>query len=268
VTPYRYDEITTLRTETPPTPPGARNWLGTDSLGRDLLTRLLHGARISLEVGLAGEALAVLIGVTAGGLAGWRGGWVDAAIMRVVELVLAFPLPLVVLAVVASIPQPESLPILGALPHPGIALVALVLGLVGWAPVSRVIRAQLLAAREAEYSQAARALGAGDTRLLLRHLLPNCASPLLVAATLGIAGNILAEAWLSFLGLGARPPLPSWGAMILEGQAQLTLNPWVCIYPGLAIFVTVLGFNLLGDGLRDRLDPRLSESSPARVEHP
>jgi ABC-type dipeptide/oligopeptide/nickel transport system permease subunit len=268
VTPFRYDEITTSREETPPIPPSSRNWLGTDSLGRDLLTRLLHGARISLEVGLAGEALAVLLGVAGGALAGWRGGWVDALVMRLVEMVLAFPLPLVVLAVVAAIPEPGALPLIGSLPHPGIALVALVLGLVGWAPISRIVRAQLLTAREAEYSQAARALGAGDGRLLFRHLLPNCASPVLVAATLGIAGNILAEAWLSFLGLGARAPLPSWGAMILEGQSQLTLNPWVCIFPGLAIFLTVLGFNLLGDGLRDRLDPRLADSSPSRVESP
>jgi len=268
VTPFRYDEITTTREETPPIPPDSRNWLGTDSLGRDLLTRLLHGARISLEVGLAGEALAVLLGVIGGGLAGWRGGWLDALVMRLVEMVLAFPLPLVVLAVVAAIPDPGALPLIGSLPRPGIALVALILGLVGWAPISRIVRAQLLTARDAEYSQAARALGAGDGRLLFRHLLPNCASPVLVAATLGIAGNILAEAWLSFLGLGARAPLPSWGAMILEGQPQLTLNPWVCIFPGLAIFLTVLGFNLLGDGLRDRLDPRLAESSPSRVESP
>jgi ABC-type dipeptide/oligopeptide/nickel transport system permease subunit len=263
LTPYEYDEIVTSRQQTPPTAPDGRHWLGTDTLGRDLLTRTLHGARISLEVGLGGEALAVLLGVGLGGLAGWRGGWLDAVLMRLVEVVLAFPVPLIVLAVVAAVPEARSLPLIGRLPHPGIALIALVLGLVGWAPIARLVRAQLLAARDTAYAEAARALGARQHRLLLRHLLPQCLSPVLVLATLGIAGNILAEAWLSFLGLGAQAPLPSWGAMILSGQSQLTLNPLVCVVPGLALAGTVLGFNLLGDGLRDHLDPRLSTARDA-----
>jgi ABC-type dipeptide/oligopeptide/nickel transport system permease subunit len=266
ITEYRYDEIVTHRTQIPPTAPDRRHLLGTDSLGRDLLTRLVHGARISLEVGLGGELVAVLLGVAIGGLSGWRGGWVDTAFMRLVDIVLAFPVPLVVLAVVAAVPDAEMLPLIGRLPHPGISLIAIMLGLVGWAPIARLVRAQILTARTTTYSEAARALGASDGRVLWMHLLPNCLSPVLVAATLGIAGNILAEAWLSFLGLGARPPLASWGSMILQGQGQLTLHPLVCVAPGVALALTVLGFNLLGDGLRDRLDPRLAGSGHADTE--
>ena len=266
VTPYRYDEIVTQRSQIPPTAPDSSHLLGTDGLGRDLLTRLVHGARISLEVGLGGELVAVFLGVLMGGLSGWRGGWVDSVCMRVVEIVLAFPVPLVVLAVVAAVPDAGMLPLIGRLPHPGIALIAIMLGLVGWAPIARLVRAQILAARTTTYSEAARALGARDSRVLWRHLLPNCISPVLVAATLGIAGNILAEAWLSFLGLGARPPLPSWGSMILQGQGQMLVHPLVCVAPGLMLALTVLGFNLLGDGLRDRLDPRLAGSGQARTE--
>ncbi len=258
LTPYSYSEIVTSRTQTPPTPPSPEHWLGTDALGRDLLTRVAHGARLSLEVGLGGEVIAVLLGISVGALAGWRGGWIDSLCMRVVEVVLAFPVPLVVLAVAAMVPEASSLPLLSRLPHPDIALIAILLGLVGWAPIARLVRAQILTARRHAYAEAARALGAGDGRILLRHLLPNSFSPVLVAATLGVAGNMLAEAWLSFLGLGARPPLPSWGSMILQGQGQLTLFPLVCVVPGLALALTVLGFNLLGDGLRDRLDPKLS----------
>ncbi len=266
LTPYSYDEIATARWQVPPVPPSAAHWLGTDALGRDLLTRLLHGARISLVVGMGGEALAVVLGVAAGGLAGWRGGWVEVVVMRGVELVLAFPMPLMVLAVAAAVPDPRILPVLGALPMPEVALLCVVLGGVGWAPIARVVRGQLLSVRRAPALEAARAVGAGETRLLLRHLLPSCLSPLLVAATVGVAGNVLAEAWLSFLGLGIRPPLPSWGAMVLEGQAQLTLNPRLCILPGLAICLAVLAFNLLGDGLRDRFDPRLP-GRPLATEH-
>jgi len=152
VTPYRYEEIVTSRTETPPTSPDRRHWLGTDALGRDLLTRVVHGSRISLEVGLGGELIAVVLGMFMGCLAGWRGGWLDAACMRLVEVVLAFPVPLVVLAVVAAVPDAGSLPLIGRLPHPGIALISLLLGLVGWAPITRLVRAQIMAARGTAYT--------------------------------------------------------------------------------------------------------------------
>ena len=256
VTRVGYDQIVTERHETPPTAPDARRWLGTDPLGRDLLTRLMHGARLSLQIGIAAEILAVLIGGAIGALSGWLGGWADEILMGLTDLALALPVPLLALAVLAAVPEPEQVALLRALPQPGIVLLVLVLGLTGWAPLARLVRGQIAAARRSEYGLAAQALGASGFRTLTRHLLPNCVSPLLVLATLGIAGNILAEAWLSFLGLGVRPPLPSWGAMIIEGQPYLTLHPLVSLAPGIALAIAVLGFNLLGDGLRDRFDPR------------
>jgi len=240
----------------PPTPPDGRHLLGTDALGRDLLARIVHGARISLTVGILSEAVALLLGLAIGSAAGYFGGKVDGALMRLADVFFSLPAPLLALAVIAAFPDPETLPGLRSLPEPSLVLVFLVLGLIGWAGIARLVRAQILVVRELEYSSAARALGAGNLRVVLRHLLPNALSPVVVAATLGIAGNILAESWLSFLGLGARPPLPSWGTMITEGQTYLTTRPWVCVYPGLALLVTVLGFNLLGDGLREALDPR------------
>ncbi len=245
----------------PPTPPDGDHWLGTDSLGRDLLARIVHGARISVMVGVLAEAVALLLGLSIGAAAGYYGGRVDEALMRLADVFFSLPAPLLALAVIAAAPEPESLPLLRLLPEPGLALVFLVLGLVGWAGIARLVRAQVLVIREMDFTTAARAAGAGDGRLLLRHLLPNALAPVVAVATLGVAGNILAEAWLSFLGLGARPPLPSWGTMITEGQSYLTTRPWVCVYPGLALLITVLGFNLVGDGLRDALDPR---SLPSR----
>ena len=253
----RYDQIVTARDESPPTAPDARNWLGTDAMGRDLLTRLMHGARLSLEIGIAAEILAVLIGGAIGAAAGWLGGWADELLMGLTDMALALPVPLLALAVLAAVPEPEHVAVLRQLPQPGIVLLVLVLGITGWAPLARLVRGQIAAARRSEYGLAALALGASGLRTLFRHLLPNCLSPLLVLGTLGIAGNILAEAWLSFLGLGVRAPLPSWGAMIIEGQPYLILRPWVSLAPGIALAVAVLGFNLLGDGLRDRFDPRL-----------
>lgn len=245
----------------PPTPPDSRHWLGTDSLGRDLLARVIHGARISLLVGVLAEAVSLCLGLVIGLAAGYYGGRVDEALMRMADVFFSLPAPLLALAVIAAFPEPEALPVLGRLPDPSLVLVFLVLGLIGWAGIARLVRAQLLVLREMDYAAAARALGVGDVRLLLRHLLPNALAPLMVAVTLGVAGNILAESWLSFLGLGARPPLPSWGTMITEGQSYLASRPWVCIYPGLALLVTVLGFNLLGDGLRHALAGR---SQPPR----
>ena len=245
----------------PPTPPDGEHWLGTDALGRDLLARTLHGARVSVTVGVLAEAVALLLGLVIGAAAGYYGGRLDEVLMRLADIFFSLPAPLLALAVIAAFPDPETIPGLRSLPEPSLVLVFLVLGLIGWAGIARLVRAQILVVRQMDYAAAAKAAGAGDARLLLRHLLPNALSPVVVAATLGVAGNILAESWLSFLGLGARPPIPSWGTMITEGQIYLTTRPWVCVYPGLALLLTVLAFNLVGDGLRDALDPR------ARIPH-
>ncbi len=244
------------RTVTPPTPPNRDHLLGTDSLGRDQLSRLLHGTRISLAVGLIAEAIAVLIGTTLGAVAGYVGGRLDAFLMRCADLMFAFPAPLLALAIIAAIPEPETAPLLRRLPQPSVGVVFLVLGCMGWPGIARLVRAEMLRVREQEFARAAEAMGANGARVVLRHLLPNALGPLIVAATLGVGGNILLEAWLSFLGVGARPPLPSWGTMVTEGQAYFLTKPWVCVPPGLAIVTVVLGFNLLGDGVRDLIDPR------------
>jgi ABC-type dipeptide/oligopeptide/nickel transport system permease subunit len=244
------------RTITPPTPPSRDSLLGTDGLGRDVLSRLIHGARISLEVGIVAEIIALVLGTALGAVAGFAGGRMDAFLMRCADLVFAFPGPLLALAIIAAVPEPESAPILRHLPHPSVGIVFLVLGCLGWAPIARLVRGEFLRLRELEFAQAAQAMGASAPRLVLRHLLPGTLRPLIVVGTLGIGGNILMEAWLSFLGVGARPPLPSWGSMVTEGQAYFLAKPWVCIAPGLAIVLLVLGFNLLGDGIADRLGPK------------
>ena len=244
------------RTLTPPTPPDRDHLLGTDGLGRDVLSRLIYGSRISLEVGLIAEAIAVVLGTALGALAGYAGGRIDALVMRAADLVLAFPMPLLALAIIAAIPEPESAPLLRLLPHPSIGVVFLVLGGFGWATIARLVRGEMLRIREQEYARAAEASGAHGVRIVVRHLLPNACGSILVAATLGIAGNILMEAYLSFLGVGARPPLPSWGTMVTEGQSYFLSKPWVAVAPGLAILLVVVGFNLLGDGVRDLIDPR------------
>lgn len=241
---------------TPPTPPDRDHPLGTDAMGRDQLARLVWGARISLAVALLAEALSLLAGLTVGAAAGWLGGATDAILMRATDLLLALPAPLVALAVAAAIPEPEAVPWLGRLPAPSLVVVLLVLGGLGWAGIARLVRGEILRLRSEEFSRAAVAAGASGPRVVARHLLPNAMGPVLIAATLGIGGNILMEAWLSFLGVGARPPLPSWGTMVAEGQAHFLTRPWVSLVPGLAILTAVLGFNLLGDGVRDRLDPR------------
>jgi ABC-type dipeptide/oligopeptide/nickel transport system permease subunit len=241
---------------TPPTPPDRDHPLGTDAMGRDQLARLLWGARISLAVALTAEALSLLLGLVVGAAAGWLGGAADAILMRAADLLLALPAPLVALAVAAAIPEPEAVPWLGRLPAPSLVVVLLVLGGLGWAGIARLVRGEILRLRSEEYARAAVAAGASGPRVVARHLLPNAMGPVLIAATLGIGGNILMEAWLSFLGVGARPPLPSWGTMVAEGQAHFLTRPWVSLVPGLAILMAVLGFNLLGDGVRDRVDPR------------
>jgi ABC-type dipeptide/oligopeptide/nickel transport system permease subunit len=240
----------------PPTPPDAEHLLGTDNLGRDLLSRLIHGARISLLVGVLAEAIALLIGTAVGATAGLAaGGRLDAFLMRTTDLIFAFPAPLMALAVIATVPEPENVPVLRLLPQPSVAVMFLVLGCLRWSGFARLVRAQVMRARALEFARAAEALGARAARIALRHLLPHSAGPLIAAVTLGIGSNILMEAWLSFLGVGARPPLPSWGTMITEGQSYILSKPWVSMAPGAAILIVVLGFNLLGDALGARFEP-------------
>ncbi|HEY3174782.1 MAG TPA: ABC transporter permease [Candidatus Polarisedimenticolia bacterium] len=233
-----------LQVVAPPEPPGPRHPLGTDIQRRDYLSRLLHGAKISIQVGLTAEAIALFIGLVAGALAGFYRGWVESLLMRTADILLAFPLPILAMAAIAVFDTRS------------ISLVFIVLGLMGWAGIARLVRAQCLSVNERGFPEAARALGAGDLRLIARHLLPNTVAPALVAGCVGVAGNILTEAWLSFLGLGVQPPAVSWGRMIVDAQSDLTVRPWLCIFPGVAIAITVMGFVLLADGLRDALDPR------------
>ena len=220
--------------------PSAQHWLGTDAQGRDVWARLLYGARVSLLVGLASQGLALAIGVFLGLLAGYRGKWADEVIMRLADVTLAFPSLLLLIAMAAAF-------------EPSLTVVCIVIGVVGWAGMARLVRGQVLVVRELEYVQAMRALGARDTRIVWRHVLPNVLAPVIIAATLGIAGAIMAEAALSFLGLGVQPPTPSWGAMIADGRdlSQLRNAPWTSLAPGLAIGAAVLGFNAMGEAVRD-----------------
>ncbi|MCI0369822.1 MAG: ABC transporter permease [candidate division NC10 bacterium] len=227
-------------------PPGREHWLGTDLLGRDLLSRILYGARVSLLVGFAVALLTAVMGATVGLLAGFYAGTIDVVFMRVTDAVMAFPTLVLAIAAVA------------VLDRPGLLAIILVLTVVQWTTVARLVRGQALALREREFVSAASALGARDLRILTRHLLPNCLAPLLVSTTFGVASNIVAEAGLSFLGLGVQPPAVSWGSLLSEGAVYLTVKPWLVIFPGLAITLTVLGCNLTGDGLRDLLEPRLT----------
>jgi len=226
-------------------PPSAEHWMGTDIQGRDVWARLVYGARISLAVGLISQSIALAIGLTLGLIAGYFGRWIDDLVMRLADVTLAFPTLLLLIAMVAAL-------------QPSLIVVFVTVGLVGWAGMARLVRGQVLVVRQLEYVHAARALGTTDGRIITRHVLPNVIAPVVIASTLGMAGAIMAEAALSFLGLGVQPPTPSWGAMIADGRdlSQLRSSPWTSLFPGLAIGATVLGFNLLGDALRDALDPR------------
>jgi peptide/nickel transport system permease protein/oligopeptide transport system permease protein len=224
--------------------PGGKFLLGADEFGRDILSRVIHGSRVALVVGVLSVAIALLLGLTLGGLAGFAGGWVDALVMRATEVLLAFPYLLLAIAVVAA---------LGT----GVLNTTIAVGIWGTPAVIRIVRGSVLAARETEYVRAARALGASTLQVLGRHVLRNILPTVVVYATLFMANAILVEAALSFLGLGVQPPTPSWGLMVSTGRDLLLIAPHVATIPGLAIMLAVLGFNLVGDGLRDALDPRL-----------
>lgn len=223
-------------------PPSRHFLFGADAQGRDVLSRILYGARLSLLVGLISQCVAVMLGLTLGLVAGYYRGGVDLAVMRLADVTLAFPSLLLLIAVAAAI-------------RPSLPVIFVVIGAVGWAGMARLVRSQVLVLSRSEYVIAARALGARDRWIMLRHLVPNVRAVVIITATLGIAGAIMAEAALSFVGLGAQPPTPSWGAMVAEGRDLIRVAPWVSVAPGLAVGVAVLGFNLVGDGLREALDP-------------
>ena len=225
-------------------PPGMAHWMGTDNKGRDVLSRLIFGARVSLVVGIAASALSMLIGVTIGIVAGYAGGKLDAALSAMTDMVMAFPSLLLAIGITVVLP-------------PGILTVMLALSVVGWASFARLARGMALSMKEQQFVEAARASGCTPVRVLLRHILPNCLPLIIVAGSLKVGSFILAESALSFLGLGAQPPAPTWGSMISLSRSYILSAPWTVVFPGAAIAVTVLSFNILGDSMRDWLDPKL-----------
>jgi ABC-type dipeptide/oligopeptide/nickel transport system permease subunit len=248
--PYRYDEV---RYEDSLLGPSWKHPLGTDPLGRDLLARVLVGARISLAIAVLSRILALFLGIVLGGIAGYRGGWTDLIVMRLIDVMLAFPTLLLAVALVA---------IWG----PSLITLFVAIGIASWAEIARLTRAQVLSVKESDYTAAARTLGCGPFALFMRHILPNSLTPVMVWTTTGMAGAILAEAGLSFLGLGVEPPLPSWGALVAQGWDEVLRAPWLSFFPGLALALTVILFNLVGDQLRERIDPLTANRSTAASE--
>ncbi|MBI4246361.1 MAG: ABC transporter permease [Candidatus Rokubacteria bacterium] len=229
-------------------PPSREHLLGTDQLGRDVLSRMFYGARVSLAVGFVSVGIAAAIGILLGSLAGYNAGLLDAAIMRLVDLMLVFPRFFLLLAVLAFL-------------TPSIWTIMAVIGLTGWMSVTRLVRAEFLSLREREFVLWSQSVGASGFRVVWRHILPNAMAPVLVAMTLGIPAAILTESGLSFLGIGVQPPFATWGNILNEGKDAIEIAWWLSVYPGLAILVTVLAYNLLGEGIRDALDPRLRQAA-------
>ncbi len=227
-------------------PPSLEHPMGTDELGRDVFSRFLYGARVSIFVGIISVAIRIVIGLLIGAIAGYYGGIIDSFLMRFVDVMLTFPTFFLLLALVAFLEQ-------------SIFTVMAVIGATTWMGLARLVRAEVLSLKERGFVEASRALGSGDMLILLRHILPNAMGPVIVSAILGVAGAILTESGLSFLGLGVPPPTPSWGNIIFEGKDNLDIAPWLSFFPGIAILITVLGFNLMGDGISEVTQPKSSK---------
>lgn len=242
IAPYEFDAIDIKSTRQAPS---TQHLMGTDDLGRDLLTRVLYGGRISLSIGLVSAFVATFVGAMLGALAAYYGGLVDNLVMRMTDIAFAIPaLPLLI--------------ILSSYARSSIALIMVIIGFLSWMGTARAVRGTVLSLKEQEFVMAARTIGLRDGRIILRHILPNVVTPIIVGATLGVGSAIIVESSLSFLGLGVQPPTPSWGNMLQDAQTTMSTKPWLTIFPGLAILITVLCVNFLGDGLRDALDPRAS----------
>jgi peptide/nickel transport system permease protein len=236
--PTEYDLLESL------SPPNRSHWFGTDDSGRDVLSRMIHGARISLSVGFVAVGIALLIGIFLGSIAGYFGGWIDHVVSRVIEILVTIPTFFLIIAIIAFLP-------------PSIYNIMVVIGLTGWTGVARFVRAEFFKLKQLDFIMASRSLGASHARIIFLHMLPNAMAPVLVSAVFGIAGAILTESSLSFLGFGVPPPTPSWGDILSQSRNYIEFAWWLTIFPGLAIFLSITAYNLVGEGMRDAMDPRL-----------